>query len=527
MAVTICNDVLGPIMRGPSSGHTAANWRMGNMARQLAGGSPDFVECRFDKKGAYANVYSQHKSDLAFTAGLLNIAFTDSLYDQAFEQAALDGIAVHFTTPELAGAAHPNEVEVVIRGAGKERVLRFRSLGGGIASCIRIDGFTTHYIGDSHAVFCILPAADAGPAAELAKKAGAVVTTTERDGRAFLDARFLSQEDGAFVRSVRSAFPSADVCGISPLLFVPVMDSDQDLIDHMLSPEKDYSRSLAALARHYESRVLGVPADRLDTYLEQCQDVMTAAVRNGLAQTNPFAMRLMPPLAGTIARNLREKGSPLGGIHAKAAGHAIAAAEWNAAGGLMCAAPTAGAGGVLPAMLVIMEQDLGLSRRERIQALWTAGAIGLIIADIYTFSGAVGGCQVEIGTAGAMAAAAFAEAELRSRHGMEERPGIRAVALNAATLFLQNNLGLACDSVKGYVEIPCISRNATAITGAMVSAELALAGWKNPLGFKDTVLAMKDTGNRMPSELRCTAIGGLASRPCAELARETPSVKSV
>jgi L-serine dehydratase len=139
-------------------------------------------------------------------------------------------------------------------------------------------------------------------------------------------------------------------------------------------------------------------------------------------------------------------------------------------------------------------------------ALFAASAVGLVIARRATFAAEVAGCQVEIGAAGAMAAAAAVEA-----HG-----GSAGQALDAAAVSLQNSMGSVCDLVQGLCEIPCHTRNAAAAVGALVCADLVLGGYVNPVPLDDTVDAVLAVGRMLPGELRCTSLGGLAVTPSAQ-----------
>jgi L-serine dehydratase len=123
-----------------------------------------------------------------------------------------------------------------------------------------------------------------------------------------------------------------------------------------------------------------------------------------------------------------------------------------------------------------------------------------------TFAAEVAGCQVEIGAAGAMAAAAVVEAA----------GGSAAQAADAAAVALQNTMGSVCDLVQGLCEIPCHTRNAVAASSAFVCADLILGGYVNPIPLDETIDASFASGRMLPSELRCTAKGGLATTPSAQ-----------
>lgn len=182
---------------------------------------------------------------------------------------------------------------------------------------------------------------------------------------------------------------------------------------------------------------------------------------------------------------------------------ALAVTEVNASMGKIVAAPTAGSSGVLPAVLIMCSEKRGFTDMDLVNGLFAAGAVGIIIAKNASISGAAGGCQAEIGSASAMAAAALAELCGASPKA----------ALDAAAIALKNILGLVCDPVAGLVECPCIKRNAMGAANAVLCADMALAGITSIIPFDEVVVAMKNVGRMMSSDLRETAKGGLAVTP--------------
>jgi L-serine dehydratase len=184
-----------------------------------------------------------------------------------------------------------------------------------------------------------------------------------------------------------------------------------------------------------------------------------------------------------------------------AACYAISINEVNASMGIICATPTAGSSGVLPAVVLAVSEKLGLNDDEAVKHLFTAGAFGFIIANNAFISGAAGGCQAEIGSASAMAAAA----------AVEMAGGSPDQAAHAMAMAMKNMLGLACDPLAGLVEVPCIKRNAAGATNAVVSAELALAGVESKVPWDEVISAMYNIGLAMPVTLRETSLAGLAA----------------
>ncbi|MNI71064.1 L-serine dehydratase, alpha chain [compost metagenome] len=142
--------------------------------------------------------------------------------------------------------------------------------------------------------------------------------------------------------------------------------------------------------------------------------------------------------------------------------------------------------------------------------LFTAGAIGYVIANQSFISGATGGCQAEVGSASAMAAGAIVEMA-----GGTPRQSAQAIAIA-----LKNTLGLVCDPVAGLVEVPCVMRNAMGAANAMVAADLALAGVVSVIPADEVIGAMYRIGQAMPGTLKETALGGLATTPTGEVIRK-------
>lgn len=180
---------------------------------------------------------------------------------------------------------------------------------------------------------------------------------------------------------------------------------------------------------------------------------------------------------------------------------AISSSEVNASMGKIVACPTAGSCGILPAVILSAGKELELGEDELINGLLAAASVGIIIGLNATLSGAEGGCQAECGSASAMGAAAV----------VEMMGGTPKMSLDAGSIILQNVLGLVCDPVAGLVEIPCAKRNAQGAITALCTADMVMAGVVAKIPFDDAVSAMYKVGKSLPSELRETAMGGIAT----------------
>ena len=209
--------------------------------------------------------------------------------------------------------------------------------------------------------------------------------------------------------------------------------------------------------------------------------------------------------AKKLAARAQEKKDLCGPVLQKAITYAMAVLEVNASMGLIVAAPTAGSSGVVPGLLLALQEHYHISDDRLLDGLFNAGAVGYLAMRNATVSGAVGGCQAEVGIASAMAASAAVEL-------MGGSPG---ECLDAASTVLMNMLGLVCDPVGGLVEYPCQNRNAAGVANALVAAELALSGIRQLIPFDEMLAVMYQVGRHIPTELRETALGGCAVTPSA------------
>lgn len=236
-------------------------------------------------------------------------------------------------------------------------------------------------------------------------------------------------------------------------------------------------------------------------FLNEIWEVMAASIERGLNSVGvlPGGLGL-----GRKAHAFYRKASLYGPHikhHAQVWAYALAVSEENASGGTIVTAPTCGASGVIPAVLRYLSENLESDRHDILRALATAGLIGNLVKHNASISGAEVGCQGEIGTACAMAAAAATQL-----HGGT----VRQIEY-AAEMGLEHHLGLTCDPVNGLVQIPCIERNAHAATRALSCCHFALlSGGEHKITFDEITAVMKETGQALPSLYRETATGGIA-----------------
>jgi L-serine dehydratase len=198
--------------------------------------------------------------------------------------------------------------------------------------------------------------------------------------------------------------------------------------------------------------------------------------------------------------------SLMNNLFSKALLVSLSTSENNANMGKIVACPTAGSSGVVPGVLISLYEEKDIPKEKIVQSLIIAGAIGEFISKKSTLSGAAGGCQAEIGSACSMAAGAAVNALGGTPKQVE----------NAAALALKFLMGLVCDPVGGFVEVPCIKRNPAASILALTSAEMALSGIESMIPFDEVTKAMAKVGRSMHEDLKETGKGGIAATKTAK-----------
>ena len=495
-------------MRGPSSSHTAGAFHIGKMARSILVGKPSKAVFSFDADGSYGKTYREQGADLAFAAGLMGWDITDERFDEALEAATEADLEIDFIVQKLIEPEHPNTVDIQLSSVeGRHLEARANSIGGGAVEFTRIGGWSVNFTGHAFEVAVEVESKTEAQALEALTRDGALMDEPTRQTRgdlSILCAKWKSPLPQQTQRKLQALPGFRKMWIAEPVFFIQEAEPIFSSAEEMLSLAVEREISLGQLALEYESTLLGLTENEVLDEMLRRFDVMREAVTRGLKMTSP-RMQLLSPSAGNIYDAEAEGRVAIGGLHTRSAARAMAVMHVNSGMGVVCAAPTGGAAGTLPGVVVTLVKEQGLSRQKAALALLAAGAVGVVVANRATFAAEVAGCQVEIGVAGAMAAAAVVDAT----------GGSAQQASDAAAIAFQNTMGSVCDLVQGIVEIPCHTRNAVAASNAFLCADLILGGYINPINLDETIDASYAVGKMLPRELRCTALGGLAVTPSA------------
>lgn len=260
-----------------------------------------------------------------------------------------------------------------------------------------------------------------------------------------------------------------------------------------------------------EDQAKSMEKEPLELYekMEISFQVMRDSIKEGMKKDQK-SMSGLTGGEGYLMNEYAATGGISGNFMTKAMARALAVAGCNASMGRIVAAPTAGSCGILPGCLVSLYEDRGFEEKDIVMSMFTAGAIGMVIAEKSSVAGAQGGCQAECGSASAMAAAAL----------VEVMGGTPSQCADACAMAISNQMGLVCDPVGGLVEIPCIKRNVSGLAIAFSSADMALAGIGANIPADECIDAMREVGDALPASLKETAGGGLATTPTGRKLRD-------
>jgi L-serine dehydratase len=405
------------------------------------------------------------------------------------------------------GDPHPNTYRLTLRrGATKHHLIAI-STGGGMMEVIEIDGVSVSISGDYDETLVWYPEPLPRQAVswDQALNADHVHMHTS-DGLTLIQ---IQAQSAITDDQVQQHLPAATaVARLAPVL--PVR-SRKDLgvpfqsCAEMIQSDGDRNTPLWKLAVEYESMRGDLSEAQVIEKMSAIVGILRASIAEGLAGTE-YDDRVLGFQSGGFQEQM-QRGSLLdGGVLNRTVLYTTALMEVKSSMGVIVAAPTAGACAALPATCLAVGEELRLDETQIAQGMLAAGLVGVFIATGWTFAAEVGGCQAEGGAASAMAAAAL----------VTFAGGTRDQAVGAASMAMQNTLGLICDPVASRVEVPCLGKNVMAASNALSCANMALAGFDPVIPLDETIAAAKSVAERMPREHRCTALGGLAATATAK-----------
>jgi len=506
MLVSIFNDVIGPVMRGPSSSHCAAALRIGRLALDLMGGEIDRVDISYDTGGSLPMTHASQGSDMGLFGGLMGWDATDARLPSSMAIIQTDAnVAVEITYADL-GDAHPNTYNLTLTNDRGSHSLTAISTGGGMIEVIKIDGHAVSLFGDTY-VTLIHTTPDAGEyLSKLTALSGVInVTIHGEPGSENVLVAVTSEQaladDVIGVTGIKSIHHLRPVLPVQTTVTSNIPFSTAAGLLDTLGP----SGTLLDAALCYEAARSGLTARELRAKMGDIVTVLKDSIQSGLAGTE-YADRVLGYQSGGFQTALADGRLLDAGALNIGIAYVTALMEVKSSMGVIVAMPTAGACAALPGIVIAVAEARGQSDADIANAFLAAGLIGVFITTAWSFAAEVGGCQAEGGSAAAMAAAAL----------VTLAGGTTGQALAAASMALQSMLGLICDPIANRVEAPCLGKNVMAAANAISCANMALAGFDQVIPFDEVIETAKRVSAQMPRELRCTALGGLSITPTSK-----------
>ena len=283
-----------------------------------------------------------------------------------------------------------------------------------------------------------------------------------------------------------------------------------DAVSELVSEAERSGKKISELVLDDQAAVCETSKEKLYKKMFKSFRIMQSSVEDGMEEDTRSVSGLTGGSAWKMKQQVDAGKNICGSLFGHAMTMALAVSETNACMGKIVAAPTAGSCGILPAVLLSVMEEKNIPEEDVVMSLFTASALGLVIANKASIAGAEGGCQAECGSASAMAAGAL----------VEMCGGTPQMVADACAIAIKNILGLVCDPVAGLVEIPCIKRNAMGTANAFTAAELALAGITSAIPVDEVIWTMKKVGDSMAVTLKETGEGGLAATPTGKALRQ-------
>lgn len=499
---SIFNDVLGPIMTGPSSSHTAGCARIGKMIRILYGNDIEEAEIIFEKNGSYPSTYKGQGTDYGFVGGLLGFSPNDIRLKHALKIAEESNLKITFKSEDL-GMNHPNEAEIrIYRNKKLDMKVITRSTGGGTFEIINMDDFDISITGENKKIY--ISTKENSLIQEIKK----IISPNhyylqKKNNTILLEILIINHEIENKIKYLKNDnriifYRTAEV--ILPVTLnkenIPLFFNAAEAIEY----NKSENLNLWELAIKYECSISNISKNDVVEKMKNILFFMKKSLLIDIDNKNT-EFQILSNNSAKIENKLKNENIIDMGVLNKIMLSAVKTMENNCKHNIIVAAPTAGSCGVIPATIVYCGEKINVEEDKIIKALLTSGLIGVFIANQSTFSAEVAGCQAENGAASCMAAAGI----------IELLDGNIEECFSAASLALQNLLGLICDPVGGLTEVPCISRNVLASINAVSAANMIKCGYDAVIPLDEVITAMYEVGKMLPNELKCTCKGGLCN----------------
>ena len=498
----IFNDVIGPVMRGPSSSHTAASWRIARIGLHILNEPLEKALTEFDSNGAWAPNYREQGTTMGIDGGLLGLDITDERMKVTESYARQKEIIIEYQISSFP-TDHANTVRLTLWGISKKKVQIIAvSLGGGSFEIRSVNGFPVQLNGDLYGILIFTKnKPDISDELKTIIPHG-VEFSSEQKGDVI---KYEFKSSHPFPTELMTRLQNHPVINeialINPIM--PVVSGRQTempftTIQSLIDYAEVTGTDLGKMGLIYEKCISGLSEEELVLKMKEIIRIIHNSIDTGLRGTY-YADRILPQqshLIGKAEKESKIKDTVVNRIIANVS----ALMESKSAMEVVVAAPTAGSCGTVGGSLRTISEYIGSSGDELIKAYFAAGIAGAYFAQGPGFSAEEHGCQVECGAASGMAAAGI----------VQLMGGSAKQALDAASMAIQNMIGLVCDPVANRVEVPCLGKNISAAVNAYSSAIMSVSGFDAVIPLDQVIQTVARVSQTMPTCVKCTGKGGLA-----------------
>ena len=503
MNFSIFNDVIGPVMRGPSSSHTAASWRIASVCRDILNEPLKKAIIDFDKDGAWAGNYSEQGTVMGINGGLLGLDIIDDRMKNTEALAEKMGIDIHYEINSFP-TNHTNTVRLTLQGVnGKKIRVVAASTGGGAFEIQQIDDFQVNIRGDYFEILIWHSTDDS--ILENIKTAfsqNVLLFQSSNKNKTLINIKSSKEMAPEIITRIKTEYAFDEIVAIKPIL--PIVAGNENAlpfttITSLLEYAGNHNLDMGELGLLYEQYQSGLSKNVLIQKMESIIAIIEKSIQTGLAGT-VYEDRILHQQSHLIKRAENDGKILRNAAINNTIACVTAIMEAKSAMEVIVANPTAGSCGTIGGVLKALADDLNATSAEKVKAYFAAGLIGAYFAAGPGFSAEEHGCQVECGAASGMAAAGI----------VQLMGGTAKQAVDAASLAIQNMIGLICDPVADRVEVPCLGKNISAAMNALSSATMACSGFDAVIPLEEVIQTVARVGEQMPACVKCTGRGGLS-----------------
>ena len=493
-------------MRGPSSSHTAASWRIATLGLQILNETLKSASIGFDINGAWAHNYIEQGTAMGINAGLLGLDISDDRMKNTNALTSEMNVSIDYELGDIPNK-HVNSVQLSLEGIqGKKVKVLAASLGGGSFEIQKINEFDVSIYGDSYEMLIFMN--EKQTSLDEIKKIitkGVMSYWSQTKNGSLVNLKSAFSYTPDLINQIKEFSYVDEVVIVNPILTILTGNESEmpfKTIESLINYSESENMDLGDLGLVYEKNKSGLSDVILSSRMQEIVRIINDSINIGLKGTE-YKDRILSRQSHLIAKTEKEGKILQKSVINNTIAYVTAVMESKSGMEVIVANPTAGSCGTVGGVLKAVAEDINATEDDLSKAYFASGLVGIYFANDLGFSAEEHACQVECGAASAMAAAAIAQLF----------GGSAKQALNAASMAIQNMIGLVCDPVADRVEVPCLGKNISAAMNALSSATMACSGYDAVVPLNEVIETVARVSKQMPSCLKCTGKGGLAITP--------------